>query len=144
MHVTFANSLLSFLFLLLSTVTLARPAVLVGKVGYAGNGRLRLPREPSLSVFYGSIGDIPAAPITASGTTMHPYLVDGTLLETFAQAAQKSCSTQHEQCIEAANNGALDFGLGDCGKQSGEFIVPKVFQRPHADKNGSFGMLAIA
>ncbi|MCJ1401482.1 hypothetical protein MMC11_004696 [Xylographa trunciseda] len=106
---------LSLSILLFSTLTLARPPVPVDKSGYE---RLRLPREPTLSVFTSALGGIRVPAITSSGIAAFPFLVAGTPVATFAKAAQYSCDIQHEECAKAAREGALLFGLGDCSTQN--------------------------
>ncbi|MCJ1392099.1 hypothetical protein MMC18_004966 [Xylographa bjoerkii] len=107
--------LLTLSALLFSALTLARPPTPVDKAGYP---RLRLPREPTLSVFTGALGGIPVPAITSSGNPSFPFLVAGTPVATFAKAAQYSCDIQHDDCAKAVREGALTFGVGDCSLQN--------------------------
>ncbi|MCJ1289400.1 hypothetical protein MMC34_000932 [Xylographa carneopallida] len=105
---------LSMLLLLLSPLTLARPPIPFDKAGYP---RLRLPREPTLSVFTGALGDLPVPAITSSGNPSFPFLVAGTPVATFAKAVQHSCDMQHEACAAAVREGARTFDAEDCSRQ---------------------------
>ncbi|MCJ1281238.1 hypothetical protein MMC26_000556 [Xylographa opegraphella] len=101
--------------LLFSALALARPPIPVADAGYP---HLRLPRDPTLSVFTGALGDIPVPAITSSGNPSFPFLVADTPVATFAKAAQYSCDIQHEACAAAVRAGALTFAIGDCGRQN--------------------------
>ncbi|MCJ1414117.1 hypothetical protein MMC32_000442 [Xylographa parallela] len=103
------------LLLLFSTLTLARPPIPVDKASYT---HLRLPREPTLSVFTSALGGIPVPAITSSGNPSFPFLVAGTPVATFAKATQYSCDVQHEACAAAVQAGALTFAAGDCSLQN--------------------------
>ncbi|MCJ1431109.1 hypothetical protein MMC27_000460 [Xylographa pallens] len=103
------------LLLFFTTLTLARPPIPVDKAGYT---HLRLPREPTLSVFTSALGGIPVPAITSSGYPSFPFLVAGTPVATFAKAAQYSCDVQHEACAAAVRAGALTFAGGDCSRQN--------------------------
>jgi len=112
---SFLPALSLSLLLLFSTLTLARPPFPIDKAGYQ---RLRLPREPTLSVFTSALGGLPVPAITSSGNAAFPFLVAGTPVATFAKAAQYSCDIQHEECATAVREGALTFGFADCSTQN--------------------------
>jgi hypothetical protein len=41
----------------------------------------------------------------------------------FETAANRACDNQKNVCADAANNGTGAFKVGDCDKQSGEFVL---------------------
>ncbi|MCJ1385987.1 hypothetical protein MMC17_009112 [Xylographa soralifera] len=110
-----ATPLLPLSILLFSALTLARPPIPVDQAGYP---HLRLPREPTLSVFTSALGGIPVPAITSSGNPAFPYLVADTPVTTFAKAAQYSCDIQHDACATAVREGALTFNARDCSRQN--------------------------
>ncbi|MCJ1472777.1 hypothetical protein MMC13_001426 [Lambiella insularis] len=99
---------------LLIALTSARPPIPYDQAGYT---RLRLPREPTLATFPGSLGNIHVPAITSSGSPSLPFLVADVAVATYAEAAQRSCDVQHARCAQAVSAGALDFRLEDCGRQ---------------------------
>jgi hypothetical protein len=82
------------------------------------------PRQTSdnLQSFTGDLGAA-ALPITFSGDTTRPFLVNGNTFVNFAAAAQRTCDIQFNKCADASNSKQIPQSVGDCQTQKGMELV---------------------
>lgn len=69
----------------------------------------------NVQTFTGTLGGLPPAVVESSGD--RPFSVDNDTFVNAAAALQRSCSIQHNACADAANNGSLSGGVGQCDTQ---------------------------
>jgi len=72
----------------------------------------------NVQTFSGALGGAAPAVIESSGD--RPFSVNGATFVNIGAALQRSCAIQNNACANAANSGALDGGVGQCGDQEKE------------------------
>ncbi|KAF2198528.1 hypothetical protein GQ43DRAFT_474456 [Delitschia confertaspora ATCC 74209] len=70
----------------------------------------------NLQSFNGSLGGIPASPITSSGDPKRPFEVEGDTFTDFKSAAARSCDRQFDGCSKIANENKA-FKVSECDTQ---------------------------
>ncbi|GKT93414.1 hypothetical protein Ct61P_11264 [Colletotrichum tofieldiae] len=65
----------------------------------------------------------------ATGTT-NPFEVNGSTFLNAGAALQRSCAVQHNACADAANSGAEDISVADCGAQEDECLAAASLKKP--------------
>ncbi|KAG4438813.1 hypothetical protein IFR05_005704 [Cadophora sp. M221] len=69
----------------------------------------------NVQTFSGALGGAAPAVIESAGD--RPFSVNGATFVNIGAALQRSCAIQNNACANAANSGALDGGVGQCGDQ---------------------------
>ncbi|KAH7411432.1 hypothetical protein BKA64DRAFT_639068 [Cadophora sp. MPI-SDFR-AT-0126] len=69
----------------------------------------------NVQTFTGALGG--AAPPVIESSGDRPFSVNGNTFVNIGAALQRSCAIQNNACSNAANSGALDGGVGQCGDQ---------------------------
>ncbi|WYZ45972.1 hypothetical protein EsH8_IX_000197 [Colletotrichum jinshuiense] len=75
-----------------------------------------------IQTFAGDLGG-PAPPVTSSASSDKPFEVNGATFLNAGAALQRSCAVQHNACADAANSGAEDISVADCGTQEDECLA---------------------
>ncbi|KAB8294910.1 hypothetical protein EYC80_006868 [Monilinia laxa] len=71
-----------------------------------------------------AVGGILAPPVTNSGNSARPFLVNGNTFVSEAAALQRSCDIQFNACANAFNGGtAIDFDISDCQAQENSCLA---------------------
>ncbi|GKT61588.1 hypothetical protein ColTof4_02777 [Colletotrichum tofieldiae] len=76
----------------------------------------------NVQTFTGDLGG-PAPPVTSSASSDKPFEVNGSTFLNAGAALQRSCAVQHNACADAANSGAEDISVADCGAQEDECLA---------------------
>jgi hypothetical protein len=69
----------------------------------------------NVQTFTGNLGGAAPAVIQSDGD--RPFAVNGATFVNIGAALQRSCAVQNNACSNAANSGAIDASVGDCGQQ---------------------------